>query len=337
MSTIVRNNLRSSVIFAGWAAVIFLFFGSPCLAFQQVADPDFKPVVAKPAYPEKTGPTVAIDEAHANFHTAGERYKPFADLLRADGYTVVSNQQPFSAESLQTMSILVIANAGSRGAAGEVQPAFTDAECDAIYDWVRDGGCLLLIADHAPFGSAAANLGERFGVSMGKGWVFDRNAEGEFTTQLVSSRENGLLGDHPIVRGREDSETVQSVRAFTGQSLTVPEGAAVLMQLGEQACEAPDQPALNAAAQAAKVAVDQPLNESTKDHATSVAGRAQGVALEVGNGRVVIMAEAGMFSAQVATIRNGDTQRQIKMGMNVEGNDNQQFALNLVHWLSRLL
>ena len=45
----------------------------------------------------------------------------------------------------------------------------------AIRDWVRAGGALLLIADHAPFGSAAASLASRFGVSMGKGWTFDQS------------------------------------------------------------------------------------------------------------------------------------------------------------------
>ncbi len=45
---------------------------------QQVADPDFDTSVARPAYPPG-GPVVVLDEAHANFHTADGRYKPFAD------------------------------------------------------------------------------------------------------------------------------------------------------------------------------------------------------------------------------------------------------------------
>ena len=38
--------------------------------------------------------------------------------------------------------------------------------------WVRNGGALLLIADHTPFGSAAHDLALRFGVDMGRGYVF---------------------------------------------------------------------------------------------------------------------------------------------------------------------
>lgn len=331
----LKNKARFAK-FLPWFALGLFLSTTPCFAFQQIADPNFKPVVAKPAYSDN-GPKVAIDEAHANFHTAGDRYKPFADLLRADGYDVLTNDQPFTDESLRKFAILVVANAGTPQAADNVDPAFTDAECDAVREWVRAGGSLLLIADHAPFGSAAENLGKRFDVAMGKGWVFDRNAEGRFTTQLVFSDENKLLGDHGIVRGRDESEMVKSVRAFTGQSLSVPQGATVLLRLSDHACEAADQSSLNAAAQAAEAATDQALNQVTKDFAASVAGRAQGIALEFGKGRVVVMGEAGMFSAQIATLRDGDTTREIKMGMNVEGNDNQQFALNLMHWLARLL
>ena len=56
-------------------------------------------------------------------------------------------------------------------------------------------------------------------------------------------------------------------------------------------------------------------------------GRAQGLALEFGTGRVVVLGEAGMLTAQ----RDGDE----RFGMNVSGNDDRQLALNVMHWLSR--
>jgi hypothetical protein len=59
-------------------------------------------------------------------------------------------------------------------------------------------------------------------------------------------------------------------------------------------------------------------------------GRAQGVALEWGRGRVVVPGEAGMLSAQRG--RDG-----APVGMNFPGYDNRQLVLNLMHWLSRLL
>src|SRR5262249_31586666 len=152
-------------------------------AQQQIVDADFQAAVSSPAY-LKAGPTVAIDEAHDNFHTMGGQYAPFAALLQSDGYKVVASKFPFEKTNLSGIGVLIVANARNLKAilAGDIsQPAFTDHECDVIAEWVRQGGALLLIADHAPFGNAADLLARRFGVTMGKGWVFDRTGTGDIT------------------------------------------------------------------------------------------------------------------------------------------------------------
>src|SRR5881227_1639514 len=77
---------------------------------QQVADPNFDAKVAHPAY-SKDGPRVLFDEAHKNFHTAGGRYKPFADLITNDGYQITPNKEKFSAATLKGFNVLVISNA----------------------------------------------------------------------------------------------------------------------------------------------------------------------------------------------------------------------------------
>jgi hypothetical protein len=302
-------------------------------AGQQVVDPDFKPSVARPAYPS-AGPTVAIDEAHKNFHTAAGQYKPFAELLRADGYTVIASTRRFEPGAFAGIDVLVIANAN---AGNLTDPAFAESECDVVGDWVRGGGSLLLIADHAPFGTSAANLGRRFGVAMGKGWAFDRTEKGDsITTQLTFSRANGLLGDHAILRGRDASEQIGSVRTFTGQSLGLPDGATALLKLSATAREAPLTSDLDAEAAAAADAA-RGGSATVGSRSASVAGRVQGLALTMGQGRVVILGEAAMFSAQVVTLDAGGTPRTFRAGMNVPGNDDQQFALNVVRWLSGAL
>jgi len=63
----------------------------------------------------------------------------------------------------------------------------------------------------------------------------------------------------------------------------------------------------------------------------SAAGRAQGLTMSFGKGRVVVLAEAAMLSAQLAA-RDGKP-----FGMNRAGIDNRQLALNIMHWLSALL
>ena len=58
---------------------------------------------------------------------------------------------------------------------------------------------------------------------------------------LILSQQNGLLGLHPILTGRDGSERVANIRSFTGQSLSVPAGAAILLKLGAMARSADSQ------------------------------------------------------------------------------------------------
>jgi hypothetical protein len=51
----------------------------------------------------------------------------------------------------------------------------------------------------------------------------------------------------------------------------------------------------------------------------------------------VVLGEAALLSAQILRLSEGNQQRDTKIGMNVPGNDDRQFALNVLHWLSRLL
>jgi hypothetical protein len=282
---------------------------------QQIADPDFKAAVEHPAY-TKNFPRVLFDEGHNNLHTATGSYKPFADLIMIDGYHLVRGRKPFTKESLDTFKVLVIANAlGAEDVddEGADRTAFSDQECDAVRDWVRDGGALLLIAAQAPFGGAAENLAKRFNVDMSKGVTHDAahyEKGSDNQAWIVYSRDNKLLGDHPITAGRNDAEKIGRVISFTGQSLKGPDGSAVLLKLADTAVDTlPPAPGKEA----------------------SAAGRAQGIAMKFGKGRIVVLGEAGMLSAQVSGRENSP------MGINYPGIDNKQLALNIMHWLSGLL
>ncbi len=288
---------------------VFILLAAVSALAQQQADPNFDAKVARPAYKAGEGPKVLLDEAHFNFHTCDGRYKPFCDLIANDGYRVAPNKEKFSAKSLDGRQVLVISNALGAAAMGSKEasrPAFTEEECDAVAAWVGGGGALLLIADHAPMGAAAENLGKRFGVDMSKGWTVDGD-----TSQLYFSRGDGRLKDHPMTRGRDSTERINRVRTFTGQSLRGPEGAAVLLALADSAIDV--------------------LPDKTQQPA---AGRAQGIAMRHGKGRVVVLGEAAMMSAQVVQIPGKES---LQMGMNVPGIDNRQLALNILRWLSGAL
>ena len=314
-----------------WCAAL-LAAGPVSLPAQQVADSTYDVSVEKPTFRTGTGPVVAIDAAHNNFHTADGRYRPLARLLENDGYRVRSNDTTFNSASLDSIDILVIANAigGAWDAGSYERSGFTEDEAATLENWVKEGGSLLLIADHAPMGVAADILARRFGVNMGKGYSEDStnhfNIGGFGTSVLLYTRASGLLQEHPITRG------VDSVVAFTGQSLTGPENAEPLLLLGPSAFDHPSP----TAEQAARVNPSSAWRSAVVGRPTTPAGgRAQGMALRVGKGRVVVLGEAAMLSAQAAFNAQGD--RVAIAGMNVPGLGNRQFALNILHWLSGAL
>lgn len=283
---------------------------------QHLPDPEFKAVVEHPAYTKNT-PRIMFDEAHNNFHTSTGRYKPFADLLMADGYRLVINRQPFAKKMLDSFKLLVIVNAlaDDIDEPDAEKPAFSDEECVVIRDWVRDGGSLLLIADPGPFGKSAASLAKQFGVEMESQTIEDtsNSAEQYRSSLIVYSRENNGLVDHPITVGRDTAEKVGRVVVFGGQSLNGPKESIYFLKLADSARN------LTHGANG-----ETPVENSR--------GVAQGLALKVGNGKVVVLAEADMLTALL-----GDPPEKEPIGMNYPGVDNKQLTLNLMHWLSGLL
>ncbi|PWT91251.1 MAG: hypothetical protein C5B55_08420 [Blastocatellia bacterium] len=286
---------------------------------QHLADAEFNAAVAKPAY-TKNGPRMMFDEAHYNYHTSTERYKPFVDLLSNDGYRVVRNREPFTKKALETFKVLVIVDAlaDDIDEAGADKPAFTPEEVTVVRDWVRSGGALLLVADVGPFANAAAPLSSQFGVEMAGRLIKDSaNAASEGRSDLiVYSRDNHLLLSHPITQGRGPEETLKKVIVFSGQSLKGPDNAFGFLKLADSAVEVNDESA----------------GADGGEQKTQVTARSQGLALKLGNGRVVVLADAEMLTALL-----GEPPEKEPIGMNYQGSDNKQFTLNVVHWLSGLL
>jgi hypothetical protein len=161
---------------------------------------------------------------------------------------------------------------------------------------------------------------------MGGGLVEDPEhcepSRGE--SHLAFSAENGLLGDHPIIRGRNPAERVRRVLTFTGQSVAGPASAVQILALSAKAFERPPTaPTVERSGGDVRVHMEYASPVSAK-------GRALGLALEIGKGRVVVLGEAGMLRAQ--RDKGG-----ARIGMNVRGWDNRQLALNVIRWLSRIL
>ncbi len=305
--------------------LIILFWHGPAPS-QQLPDRGYRPPVINPAYTIGQGPTVCLDEAHNNFHTLDNRFWAFSELLRRDGYVVVPGRERFTPAVLRRCRVLVIANAGIPRPAAErpasrTASAFTEDEVQAVHEWVGEGGALLLIADHRPYGGAASNLARAFGLEFTDGYALEERAAGSgdrvgWSGQAVFRTADGTLRPHVIVSGRNTAESVTSVRTFTGQAFRDVPGVNPLLVFPANFFLLPDRPTA--------------LKPGAKG--IDIEGWLQGATMTVGAGRAAFFGEAAMFSAQVSG------PDRTPMGMNAPtAEQNHQFILNLMHWLSGLL
>lgn len=309
-------------------ALLALFGPGTPLHAGNLSGTAWEPVVAAPAYPSGKGPVVVVDEAHFNFHTISGRYRDFARALERDGYEPFAGTTPFSAAGLHGIKILVIANALSgrnREPANWSPPiasAFTAGEIRAVQEWVRDGGSLLLIADHLPFAGAAEKLAGAFGFELINGYALDRREIRQATLDrpFVFARDtkthaDGILADHAITRGRRPSERVDRVMTFMGAAFRA---------------KAPADPLLVFGGDIASYQTETFGKLSANTPSVPANGLLQAAARHYGKGRVVLFSEAGLFMAQ--------TQGGRPVGMNHPGAEgNLQLLLNTLHWLDGTL
>ncbi|HZM20091.1 MAG TPA: DUF4350 domain-containing protein [Anaerolineales bacterium] len=303
-------------------AIMFIMAGCDT---GQVPDKSYKPTVIDPAYQAGEGPLVCLDEAHNNFHTLENRFWAFGELLRRDGYVVESSRKKFSASVLERCLVLVIANAQLEGLDWGEYPyptpsGFTDEEIEAVQTWVNDGGSLLLIADHMPLAGVASKLASAFGVEFNDGFAVagfedEASRDAAFGIPTIFSIDTQTLLQHPITAGRRTSESVTSIRSFTGQAFQAPDSAQPLMVLPDDFVSLMPRKAWE-------------FGPDTKT--IPVGGWLQGAVMPFGSGRAAFFGEAAMFTAQLT-----DNQPS---GMNAPmAEQNFQFVLNVVHWLSRIL
>lgn len=301
------------------------------LAAQQRPDRDFRPAVARPAWPVAEGPRLCVDEAHHNFHTVSDRFWAFGELARRDGYRVAPSRALFTADALTACDLLVISNAQPSGDDWDKYPyptpsAFTATEIAAVSAWVSTGGQLLLIADHMPLAGAATALASAFGARFVNGFAF-KSPGADTSAAAIQAvrgsvtlfrRDDATLHEHAITAGRDSAERVTQVRSFTGQAFQF-EGPGVepVMTLPSDFVSLEPRVAWQ-------------FDGSTPQRA--VGGWMQGATRRVDRGRVALFGEAAMFSAQVTG------RARSPMGMNAPmAEQNAQFVLNVLHWLSGVI
>jgi hypothetical protein len=279
-------------------------------------DTEFNSEVKEPTYKKGEGPKILLDGAHHNFFIQWDFIIPFSDLAKADGYQTIVDSLNFTPEYLKRFDIVMIITAlpFDFTTKNEVtdESTFSEEEINSLYDWVNEGGSLLVFSEHAPFDQAINPLLKRFGIESSIGRAIDSinyNKEIEDTGWIEFSNKNGgLKNEHPILNGRNKEEKVTKLMTFGGSALTGTEYTNLLE-----------------------------LSETSENiiHSTGVGpigkGNSQGLAGKIGKGKVVALGDSNGFTAMIFNKDDGSTQAA---GMNLEEYDWRQFVLNTLHWLS---
>lgn len=288
------------------AFIALAVFCSKIMKAQQEPDLEFEPVISSPRYISGSGPTIGIDAAHNNLHTLEGGFAAFGKLLTKDGYLLKSIDE-IKREVLEKLDIFVIANPLHESNVGNwqrpIHNAFTDEEMSHIVHWMKSGGKLLLVADHMPFAGAAMALAEKFDVKYYDGFVI---SEEEMWPPETFRKSDGNLYEDML------TSNIDSLASFTGSAILAPTNSTKLGRF-------PDSHRLLI-----------PERAWVFDELTEVLPLEElsfGAYMIFGEGKVACFSEAAMFTAQLV-------QERYKVGFNSpRAPDNQQFILNLVHWL----
>jgi len=180
-----------------------------------------------------TRPAFIVDEGHWNRYTASELLAPLAKLASRDGFRVERHRSKFSLGSLEGIRILLVAGARSMPAgldstvrfagARADYPAFSQAEVDAVSEWVkRGGGLLFAVGDEISARQSApllVGLGMRLTSAAGPG-------------PHVYERHNDGLLPHPVTDGRNFDETALRILTYGGPEFAPPDGVRPFLELG---------------------------------------------------------------------------------------------------------
>jgi len=238
--------------------------------------------------------------------------------MENDGFKVIRGQSPFTNQLLAQVNVVAIA---SLGFPSQIPISLT--EIQTLNDWVLKGGSLFVITDHDNL--AIDELLHFFGVETQEVSVTTDPLHGKLLgdgttnpSQIIFSAKDKLLGNHPIIHGRNDAEKIKSVQTYAGRTIIGPAGSSVLLPLSESAID---------------YMVVDPAQRIISRVAVKTKGlRTHGIAFNLEKGKVVVVGEAAMLTAQL-----WPPNYTPDAGMNVPGFDNRQFALNIMRWLTGYL
>ncbi|HEV8080846.1 MAG TPA: hypothetical protein VGP43_09045 [Chitinophagaceae bacterium] len=276
-----------------------------------IADTTFDVSVINPVC-QSNCPTILVDYVHhiRTVVSLENDIKAMINLLTNDGFKVVKNLGSFTKQSLAQTNFLII-----RGG------QFEKDEIQLLNNWVLQGGALLTFTHHDwPLFDEVL---QTFGIQTKEIETTHDSLHGllrdRFTinpSYIYFSEADSLLGNHPILKGRNISERIKKVQTLASKTIIGPRGSSILLKLSKSAVDF--------------MSID-PEDRTSRVGIKTDGFRSLGIAFNYGKGKVVVTDAWALMALLFEPSERG------KMGMNTPGNDNKQFALNIMRWLTGYL
>jgi hypothetical protein len=272
------------------------------------------------------GSVIAFDEGHNNIIEDYSLFGLMEEYLSAAGFVVRQHLGTFTLESLDGIHILHIANAvapeNQNNWSLPTPSAFTPEEIEVLYNWVNDGGSLLMVIDHMPFGGSFEDLAGAFDIEVSNGFAVDERFLSGYSNKLigeagylVSRRTDGTLVNHPILDDTEPYGRIELLATDAGSAFRLPAHAFSLITFGPNILSLEPE-------------VSWEFDSGTARR--RVTGWSQAGVIEVGKGHVAVLGDNFLFIAPAFLAPPlWDDEKSAKFGIH-----NAQFTLNLLHWLS---
>jgi hypothetical protein len=242
----------------------------------------------------RSRPTFIVDEGHWNRYTASALLAPLVKMASRDGFRVERHRSRFSEGSLEGVRILVVAGARSMPASLEVVARRAGVRTNAAaFNRSEVEAVREWVGNGGGLLLAVGDeISARQSVPLLEGLGM-RLTSAAGPGPRVYERRNDTLLPHPVTDGRKYEETALRVFTYGGPEFAPPQGVRPFLEPG--------------------------------------VGRAQGVAFELGKGRVAVFADPICLTA----LRRSAEHNSDRFGMSAPGAYNTDLAINTLRWLAR--
>jgi len=275
---------------------------------------------------EESYPVIVFDKGHHNYGI-DESDHVIEQFLSDHGFTVRQDTGLITRRSLEGVDVFHTSNAlapeNIDNWALPTPSAFTPDEIRVLLGWIREGGSLLVVIEHMPFGGSYHALATALGLDVSNGFAVDATLLSGYSPDIISTagellfhRREGSLSDHPILNTRMPFGTIDHLATNTGSAFRLPAQGLSLITFNSNVISLEPE-------------ISWVFDGDTPR--VSVAGWSQAGVMELGKGRVAVLGDNFLISAPAyleppyVHDENNEAER---------GAYNHQFTLNLYRWLS---